>query len=83
MTKTITVTVDVPDWVDEVKLKEKIYEELEQLVERGEYTSIDECIKEMLQEKFDNFILYLHKKAEREKEKHIPLEEYGKSRGLE
>jgi cell division protein FtsL len=25
MTKTITVTVDVPEWVDEVKLKKKIY----------------------------------------------------------
>ncbi|MGD2249261.1 MAG: hypothetical protein PVF58_12715 [Candidatus Methanofastidiosia archaeon] len=26
MTKTITVTVDVPDWVDEVKLKEGIFD---------------------------------------------------------
>ena len=25
MTKTITVTLDVPDWVDEIKLKEGIY----------------------------------------------------------
>ena len=26
MTKTITVTLDVPDWVDEIKLKEGIYD---------------------------------------------------------
>ena len=26
MTKTITITLDVPDWVDEVKLKEGIYD---------------------------------------------------------
>ena len=26
MTKTITITLDVPDWVDEIKLKEGIYD---------------------------------------------------------
>lgn len=25
MTKTITLTLDVPDWVDEIKLKEGVY----------------------------------------------------------
>jgi Arc/MetJ-type ribon-helix-helix transcriptional regulator len=66
-----------------IELTEKQYEELEELVERGEYISKDEFIREMLREKFDDFILYLHKKAEIDREKHIPLEEYGKSRGLE
>jgi Arc/MetJ-type ribon-helix-helix transcriptional regulator len=66
-----------------VELTEKQYEELEELVERGEYISKDEFIREMLREKFDDFILYLHKKTEIDREKHIPLEEYGKSRGLE
>ena len=26
MTKTITITLDVPDWVDEIKLKEGLYD---------------------------------------------------------
>ena len=71
-TKTITV-----------RITEKQYEELEKLVERGEYTSKDEFIRELLREKFDDFISYLYEKAERDREKHISLEAYGKSRGLE
>jgi Arc/MetJ-type ribon-helix-helix transcriptional regulator len=66
-----------------VKITETQYEELEALVERGEYTSKDEFIRELLREKFDDFISYLHEKAERDREKHISLEAYGKSRGLE
>ena len=66
-----------------VEITEKQYEELEELVERGEYTSKDEFIRELLREKFDDFISYLHEKAERDREKHVPLETYGKSRGLE
>ena len=63
-----------------VRITEKQYEELEELVEKGEYTS-KEVIRE-LREKFDSFISYLHEKTERDREKHIPLEVYGKSRGL-
>ena len=66
-----------------VKLIEKQYEELEELVERGEYTSKDEFIEELLREKFDDFTFYLHERAEKEREKYIPLEVYGKSRRLE
>lgn len=66
-----------------VKITETQYEELEALVERGEYTSKDEFIRELLREKFDDFISYLHEKAEKDIEEHIPLEAYGKSRGLE
>ncbi len=66
-----------------VKITERQYEELEELVERGEYTSKDEFIRELLRQEFDNFTLYLHEKAERDREKHISLESYGKSRGLE
>ncbi len=73
-TKTKTITV---------RITEKQYEELEELVERGEYTSKDEFIRELLREKFDDFISYLYEKAERDREKHISLEAYGKSRGLE
>jgi len=63
-----------------VRITENQYEELENLVERGEYTS-KEVIRE-LREKFDSFISYLHEKAERDREKHILLEAYGKSGGL-
>ena len=34
MTKTITVTLDVPDWVDEIKLKEGIYDFTKDFAER-------------------------------------------------
>ncbi|MFQ6127386.1 MAG: ribbon-helix-helix domain-containing protein [Thermoplasmata archaeon] len=66
-----------------VRVTETQYEELEELVERGEYTSKGEFIRELLREKFDDFSSYLHEKAERDRDKHISLEEYGRSRGLE
>ncbi|MCK4247683.1 MAG: ribbon-helix-helix protein, CopG family [Methanomicrobia archaeon] len=66
-----------------VRITEKQYEELEDLIERGEYTSKGEFIRELLREKFDEFASYLHKKAEKDREIHIPLEKYGESRGLE
>jgi len=66
-----------------VRITEKQYEELEELVGRGEYTSMGELIRELLREKFDEFASYLHSKAERDREIHVPLEKYGKSRGLE
>lgn len=66
-----------------VRITETQYEELEELVERGEYTSKGEFIRELLREKFDDFSSYLHEKAERDRDKHISLEEYGRSRGLE
>ncbi|MEA1993971.1 MAG: ribbon-helix-helix domain-containing protein [Euryarchaeota archaeon] len=66
-----------------VRITEKQYDELENLIERGEYTSKAEFIREILREKFDEFSLYLHKKAEKDRKSHIPLEKYGRSRGLE
>jgi Arc/MetJ-type ribon-helix-helix transcriptional regulator len=66
-----------------VRITEKQYKELEDLIERGEYTSKGEFIRELLREKFDEFASYLHKKAEKDREIHIPLEKYGESRGLE
>lgn len=66
-----------------VRITEAQYDELEELVERGEYTSKGEFIRELLRERFDDFSTYLHEKAERDRDKHVPLEDYGKSRGLE
>jgi len=66
-----------------VRITDGQYEELDELVDRGEYTSKAELIRELLREKFDEFSIYLHTKAETDREKHISLEEYGKKRGLE
>lgn len=66
-----------------VRITESQYDELEELVERGEYTSKGEFIRDLLREKFDDFSEYIHNKAEKDREKHISLEEYGKSKELE
>lgn len=66
-----------------VRIPESLYEELNALVERGEYMSKGELVREILREKFDDFSSYLHDKAKKERDKHISLEEYGGSRGLE
>ena len=66
-----------------VRVTESQYDILDELVERGEYTSKGEFIRELLREKFDDFSVYLHVKAKKDRVKHISLEEYGKSRGLE
>ena len=52
-------------------------------MEKGEYMSKGEFIRELLREKFDDFSSYLHEKAKKDKNEHISLEEYGRSRGLE
>ena len=66
-----------------VRVTEGQFEELEAFIGRGEYTSKGEFIRELLREKFDDFSSYLHEKAEKDRHKHISLEEYGESRGLE
>jgi Arc/MetJ-type ribon-helix-helix transcriptional regulator len=66
-----------------VRITEAQYEELEELVGRGDYTSKGEFIRELLREKFDDFSSYLHEKADRDRDRHISLNDYGKSRGLE
>jgi len=66
-----------------VRVTESQYDILDELVERGEYTSKGEFIRELLREKFDDFSVYLHEKAKKDRSKHISIEEYGKSRGLE
>jgi len=66
-----------------VRITESQHEELDALVERGDYTSKGEFIRELLREKFDDFSSYLHEKAVRDRDKHISLEEYAKSRELE
>ena len=66
-----------------IRVTEGQYDILDELVKRGEYTSKGEFIRELLREKFDDFSVYLHEKAKKDRTKHIPLEKYGKSRGLE
>ena len=66
-----------------VRISESQHEELDALVERGDYVSKGEFIRELLRDKFDDFSSYLHEKATTDRDKHTSLEEYGKSRGLE
>ena len=66
-----------------IRVTESQYNILEDLVKKGEYTSKGEFIRELLRERFDDFSVYLHKKAKKERAKHVSLEEYGRSRGLE
>lgn len=66
-----------------VRITEEQYEELEDLVERGDYTSKAEFIRELIRERVDDFSRFLHQKAEKDREEHISLEEYGETRGLE
>jgi len=66
-----------------VRITEAQYEELEEFVERGDYTSKGEFVRDLLRERFDDFSNYIHEKAERDRGKHISLEDYGRSRGLE
>ena len=65
-----------------VRITDGQYEELEEFVDRGEYTYKAEFTRELLREKFEEFSIYLHPKAEKDRAKHISFEEYGKSRGL-
>lgn len=76
------VTPMVATKILNVRIPETLYEELNALVEKGEYMSKGEFIREILREKFDDFSIYLHEKAKKDRDKHITLEEYGKERGL-
>lgn len=66
-----------------VRIPRGQYEKLEALVERGEYTSKGEFVRELLRQEFDDFAAYLHEKAGKDRQKHVSLEEYGRLRGLE
>ncbi len=59
------------------------YEAIEELVESGEYTSKSEFIRELIRQSIDDFADYIREKAIRDRDKHISLEEYIESRGLE
>jgi len=48
-----------------VRLTENQYEELENLVERGEYSSKSEFVRELICEKLDYFSIYYSKSRKR------------------
>lgn len=66
-----------------VRIPEEQYEKLEETVKARNYTSKAEFIRELLRQVFDDYTRFLHKKAEIDRKKHLSLEEYGKTRGLE
>ncbi len=76
MTTTATKTLNI-------RIPNEQYEELEEIVKARHYTSKAEYIRELLRNAMDEYIELLHEKVERDKEKHVALEEYGKSRELE
>ncbi len=76
MTTTATKTLNI-------RIPKEQYEELEEIVKVRHYTSKAEYIRELLRHAMDEYTELLHEKVERDKEKHVPLEEYGRSRGLE
>ncbi len=76
MTTTATKTLNV-------RIPNEQYEELEEIVRVRHYTSKAEYIRELLRQALDDYTEFLHEKAEKDKEKHISLKEYGNSRGLE
>ena len=76
MATTVTKTLNI-------RIPKEQYEELEEIVRVRHYTSKGEYIRELLRQALDDYTEFLHEKAERDKEKHISLKEYGNIRGLE
>jgi len=66
-----------------LRITEGQYEAIEELVESGEYTSKSEFIRELIRQSIDDFADYIREKSIRDRDKHISLEEYIESRGLE
>jgi len=66
-----------------IRIPREQYEELEEIVRVRHYTSKGEFIRELLRRYLDEYTEILHEKAERDRHLHVPLGEYGKSRGLE
>jgi Arc/MetJ-type ribon-helix-helix transcriptional regulator len=66
-----------------LRIPREQYEELEELVRVRHYTSKGEFIRDLLRRYMDEYTDHLHEKADRDKNLHVPLREYGESRGLE
>ena len=65
-----------------LRIPREQYEELEELVRVRHYTSKGEFIRELLRRYLDEYTEHLHVKAERDRDLHVPLRDYGNSRGL-
>ena len=66
-----------------VRITKIQYERLDALLARGQYTSKSEFIRELLRRELDDFSIFIHEKARRDRDKHIPLGEFGEEWGLE
>lgn len=48
MTKSITITLEVPEWVDEIKLKERVYDFVKELSDKNyKIKRLNELISEL------------------------------------
>ena len=66
-----------------IRIPEEQYMEMEELVNDRHYTSKAEFVRELLRGALDEYIKSMHKEVEEEREKYVPLREYGKKKGLE
>lgn len=66
-----------------VRITQLQYQLLESMIERGQYTSKSEFIRELLRREMDDYSIFLHEKARKDRDKHIELLEFGKEWGLE
>jgi len=76
VTKMVTKTLNI-------RIPEEQYMELEEIVKVRHYTSKAEFVRELLREATDEYIEFVHREANTEKERYTPLRDYGKSKGLE
>ena len=66
-----------------IRIPEEQYLEVEELVRDRHYTSKAELVRELLRGALDEYIESMHKEVDGEREKYVPLREYGKRKGLE
>jgi len=66
-----------------IRIPEEQYMEMEELVNDRHYTSKAEFVRELLRGALDEYIESVHREVEEEREKYVPLREYGKKQGLE
>ncbi|MGD2250707.1 MAG: hypothetical protein PVF58_20105 [Candidatus Methanofastidiosia archaeon] len=54
MTKSITLTLEVPEWVDEIKLKERVYDFVKELSDKNyKIKRLKELISELILDEED------------------------------
>ena len=66
-----------------IRISKEQYDEIDEIVKARHYTSKGEYVRQLLRESLDEYAAVLYNKAESDRDKHVPLKEYGKKKGLE